>query len=217
MAWERDKPPDVVIGLPHQGEVTVEWMMGFMELEHPNIYIQFMRGMPLDEARNKIAEKALELKAKWVFYLDSDTVPPKDCLIRLMSHNLPIVSALYYRRHPPHIHPAMWRRDPTITDPDAPKYRPITEFPRGALVEADVIGMGCCLISRRVFEAIKPPWFEWRRRKPFKEVGGLSEDFDFCEKAKAVGSKILVDTSIVCNHIGLFKVGEEGKITFMRF
>ena len=151
-AWEPQQI-DIVMGLPHQGSVTMEWVLGFLELQRPPmVYYSFQRGMPIDVARNLVCDKAIELKAKGVFFLDSDVIVPKDGLIRLLEHSLPIVSGMYYKKQATEgiYVPTMWAKAEKPSG--AGKFTPIIDVPKGNFVDCEVIGMGACWISRRVLE-----------------------------------------------------------------
>jgi len=152
----------------------------------------------IDAARDKAVEVALRLGAKHVFYLDSDIHPPKDIIARLLAHNLPIVSGLYARRQNPPTNQMLRKA------PDGFKFIPIEEgsYQPGSLVECDAVGFGCVLVETRVFKAMERPWFRWTE---YYAIGGASEDFNFCTKAKHAGFKIVVDTNIICKHSGLIK------------
>lgn len=246
-AWEEQRV-DLVIGLPHIGSVTMEWVLGLISLEQPyQAYYSFQRGMPIDVARNMVCDKVIELKAKGVFFLDSDVIPPRDALVRLVDHGLPIVSGLYYKKQAGRegdikgiYVPAMWAKS---SNPDAPgKFAAVADFPKGRLVDAEVIGMGACWISRRVLEEWircescgdlmgwkdqsgerlyscarcktdpnRVWWFYFSKDRTPAPGEGMSEDFHFCQEARRLGYKIIVDTSILCGHIGHFIV-EEGEV-----
>jgi len=191
-AWENK--PKLIIAIPHTGHVTMAWALAFRQLDHPPALYCLNRGIPLDIARNELASEVFKHDAEWLFFLDSDIIPPRDAIIKLMSHNLDIVGGLYYKRMPP-VHPAMWRLAPKPR-PEG-KYIPIMHFQKGQLIECDVIGMGCTLIHRRVLERLEQPYFKWTQ---WWKRDGVSEDFYFCEKAKEAGFRIYCDTSIICRH-----------------
>jgi len=224
VAWERPRT-EVCIGIIHTGACSMAWAINFARLRHPpgTIY-SLHRGSPFDVARNSIVDRFLDSGAKFLFFLDSDVLPPDNALERLMSHNLPIVSGLYYRRHierpgkPPH--PCMWKIVPPNVEMTCPtcaqkfrtkegKYQPILNPPRNALVEVDAVGAGCLLIHRRVFEKLERPYFRWTLGwvEP-----GVSEDLYFCERARDAGFRILVDTGVRCGHLGEQVVDGEGRV-----
>lgn len=229
LSWE-EKPIELVLGLTHQGNVSMEWAQKYAELyahlsATRKFYLSYSRGAPLDIARNHAVDDMLRLGATWLFFLDSDVLVPHNIIDRLLTRNLPIVSALYYRRHKP-VHAGMWRIVPqtqTCTHCGQPfkprkkgKYNPIVEYERGTLINSDVIGMGAVLIHRKVIEKThhppEDPLFVWSagREAYLKEHIlqnviddiGTSEDFYACEKIKKAGFHIIVDTSIVCPHVG---------------
>jgi len=148
-----------------------------------------------------MCQTAIEGGFKYLFMLDSDVIPPRDAVLRLMSRNLPIVSGLYCRRSPPHGVPVAQKGGQWVT-----------QFAHGSCFEVDVVGAGCLLIRRDVLEAVaKNPqrpghvWFDWRVNyqglRPREEC--MSEDFTFNLHAKKLGFPTYLDTSVVCRHVGL--------------
>ena len=77
---------------------------------------------------------------------------------------------------------------------------PFSEIARSGLHEIDGCGFGCVLVKSEVIRAIGYPQFVYH--SALSHTNTVSEDVDFCRKAQAVGAKIYVDSSIVCNHIG---------------
>jgi hypothetical protein len=159
--------------------------------------------MPFDHARNVGAMRALECGAEWLFFLDSDVIPPPDTIHRLIAHRQPIVSGVYCRRSPPAGIPVMIKDGQWVANP-----------PMNTLIEVDVVGAGCLLIHRSVLQNLPPQrqakhWFDWRvDMQGILPVGEcLSEDFTFCVHAKRHGYKTLVDTSIWCKHVGFGEAG----------
>lgn len=69
--------------------------------------------------------------------------------------------------------------------------------------EAGSVGLGFCLVPRRVLEAVKEampdgyplPWFE--------SVGRLADDSSFCFRVREAGFKIWVDTKVQVGHLKL--------------
>ena len=77
-------------------------------------------------------------------------------------------------------------------------YRLLKELPsKEKPFEVDAGGAGCVLIKRKVLEAIKWPWFKWIEREDGSQ---MSEDIYFFKKANAVGLKVIVDPTVICNH-----------------
>lgn len=203
-AWELQQvAPKLLLGIPHTGSVSMEWAENYKNLILPPSVRTYTRGQPIDAARNLIVQKMQESNCEWVFFLDSDVICPAGTIERLLSHRVPIVSGLYYTRAPP-INPAMW------TDAgDKAHFVAITNFQVGSLVEAHVIGMGCCLIHKSVFEKLEKPYFKWTYG--FQQ-NGISEDFYFCNRVREAGYHIYVDSAILCEHEFNGKTGINGQV-----
>lgn len=184
----------MLVGIPHRDYVTLEWALAFrnLQINLPSVFTT-SRGTPIDMARNEIVRSAQEHEVEWLFFLDTDVICPPDTIQRLMAHNLPIVSGLYYTRAPP-IEPAVWK------EVDGGKQA--IPFTPGQMVEADFIGAGCLLIHMSVFDHIDKPYFEWTLsfEDPNDHGKGKSEDFYWCKKVRERGYKIYVDTSVQCRH-----------------
>ena len=192
------------------GGASVDWALSFSNMEKPPIWdVMRLSGLPWGEARTQAAYQMLNGAYQWLFFLDCDILTPKDTIPRLMSHHLPIVSGLYHQRFPTWLGtsgdylPVMFNEvagaDGVIAK------QPITEFTPGSLVEAAYVPAGCLLIHRSVFErfianGIKRI-FEWTLHQAAEPPGsGRSEDFEFSARARALGYKCIVDTSIICTH-----------------
>lgn len=68
--------------------------------------------------------------------------------------------------------------------------------------EVDAAATGCMLIRREVFDALGFPWFQWPMW--LNEDGhfeSISDDIDFCRRAKAAGFSVVADGEIRCGHI----------------
>ena len=147
-AWEIKEANQVSVGILHTDNVTMHWALGLRNLIIPGREdlrlwnpISPVSGMPFDHARNAcVAGMLSKPYCTHLFFLDSDVVPPKDAILRLMAHKLPIVSGMYCRRSPPHSLPVMIRNGTWYKD-----------FKMGSMVEVDLVGAGCLLISREVF------------------------------------------------------------------
>lgn len=192
--WEIVQQTQVLVCTLTTETVTTAWASNFKHLQVPGQFT-FLSGMPFGHARNSAAQLVMENGFQYCFFLDSDVICPPDTIIRLMAHRQPIVSGLYYRRNEP-LFPVMLRNVEAGREW-------IQEYRIPDLLEVDYVGAGCLLIHRSVFEKVPKPYFEWKvDRMDLPERERMSEDFSFCEKAKASGFKVLVDTSVQCVHCG---------------
>jgi GT2 family glycosyltransferase len=163
------------------------------------------RGQPIDLARDTLVHRMQESSAEYLFFLDSDVILPPNTVNQLISHNQDIISGVYHVRHDP-ITPAMWKESADVPG----HYNPIVGYNEGTIIDVDAIGMGCCLIHRRVFDKLEEPYFKWTMDA--RQENGVSEDFYFCEQARKTGFHIYVDTSIQCTHIANANVTKAGLV-----
>lgn len=203
MAWnqQEDDTPEAALPIPQTGDVSFHWALRLHTMALPSHVITSKNIAPIDLAREKSVEAALDSGAEWIFMLDSDVIPPRDVYPRLKQHQVDIVSGMYFaKKEDPH--PAMWK-----VNPDG-GLAPVVEWPENALIEVDTVGLGCALIHRRVFEDIERPWFRWTQgydSHPWdtEEINGevgIGEDFYFFHKAKEEGYNVYADTSVECKH-----------------
>lgn len=206
--WEL--PKSVLCAILHTDATTVGWAFGLRNLQVPGQVIG-LAGMPFDMARNTACMRALDMGVDNLLFLDSDVIPPPDAVHRLLRHNLPIVSGVYCRRSPPHSVPVMLKGGQWVYD--LPDDKKIPGYP---LLEVDLVGAGCLLISTDVLRSLPPQrsgchWFDWRVHLRGTEGHPpetcLSEDFTFNVHAKKHGVPTLVDVSIRCKHVGNAEFG----------
>jgi hypothetical protein len=192
-AWEL---PRVLVAILTREIVTTKWASGFRNLHLPEKSdVVFLSGMPFDHARNHAVQLALDHGFTHLFFLDDDVIPPPDAISRLTIQGAPITSGLYYRRAAPLLPVALYETE------QGPAH--IVEFP-GDLIWADLVGAGCLLIETDVLRKIPAPWFQWTiDRHDLPESQRCSEDFYFCRRAREYGFKIVVNSTVRCQHVGL--------------
>lgn len=203
MAWEI--PPSVFVYTLSVEMTTMAWARGLRQLIIPGPLqdVHFISGMPYDHGRNTAMMRFLESGADYAFSLDSDVIPPRDAILRLISRGKPVISGVYARRSPPVGIPVMIRNGQWVT-----------EYPPKSLIEVDVVGAGCLLVHRSVVEKLPPSdpkrgkhWFDWRvdmQSLTNDHSEAMSEDFMFCKAVRTkLGIPIVVDTSVITKHVGL--------------
>lgn len=153
-------------------------------------------------ARRALASEALERRFDSILFLDDDMVFPPDTLVRLLEHQEPIVSALYFFRDRPIVQPIAWTERKTR---EWTEWVPLTEYPDAGLLEVGGIGLGCLLVATDVLRATRVVDFG------FETSGGMGEDLRFCLTAAKFGFRILVDCGLKIGHMSAHRVviGEE--------
>lgn len=118
-------------------------------------FLNGKNGTLTHENRNAIAEA---FTADWLFFIDYDTVPPVDALPRLLAHNHPFTCGVYYHRNSPHA-PLVYRRQ------ENGLYSHISDFEPGTIFHEPGLGtgLGCALIHREVFEAMRAHYRQYMR------------------------------------------------------
>jgi hypothetical protein len=202
------KPP--VNGDQHLGLITPEWQRARKNLCCPpghNWIEVFADGMEVGVARCAAVNAAKGAGLKYIFFNDWDTILPADALIKLAYHldNNPdygIASGLYCMKSiPPH--PLIWKgwNEGVFYD-----------FTLGDMLKDGIVGipMGCALLRLSMFDELpqtpENPWF--RTVDDTVKIGlnwcemRMTEDLWFTKRlTDETKWKIMVDTSILCDHI----------------
>lgn len=205
--------PVIVIGLPSFGMVHLFFVARYFNLRMPMNTIQkhvYVVGKEVGDARNEIVAKALSLeeadpsiRCSKIFFLDDDVLVHPDALLKLLSHNRPIVSGLYYTK----------TSVPTPLVLQGDYEGTARSWTPGELVECHGHGMGICLIDADVFRRTRdelsigvdqfghPAWFATTKDAAVLDASGnrrvmnQTEDMRFLGLARQLGYTTAVDTS----------------------
>lgn len=155
----------------------------------------------VDMLRNKAVRFALDEGFTHLVFLDADMVWPSTAIYDLLQHHDcgGIVAGLYTLKGPPYspVHLVDQFEEHGVN-----KFLRATDYPRDALFEVDVVGMGCTLIPTDVFRQVgESNWFDYAPDEHGWPV--VSEDVTLCLKAKALGIPRYVDPRIQCGHVGV--------------
>jgi len=186
----------LIIGIPTLGMVDWRFSSSLTTLQcPPNTKIIWQVKTMIDTARNRIVELFLHEKADFLLMLDDDMLFPPESALKLLSHDVDIVSCLAFKRGP-NYDPCIYRME------EKNKFRPI--LPQ-VFQEVDAVGAAGLLVKRKVFQKVKYPWFETGydlEGKRFPKGNHFSVDFDFSVKATEAGFKIFCDPEVAFGHIG---------------
>lgn len=186
------KMKKILIAIPTARYIEPETFKAIYDLDVPDGYeteFQFFFGYNVDQVRNLIAHWAQ--RYDYLFSVDSDIVMPRDTLAKLLKHDKDLVTGMYIQRIPGTHALELYGLGGRI---------PYEAIKGQGLVEIDGCGFGCVLVKSEVFRAVGYPQFVYHSAIDHKDT--ISEDTDFCRKAKEKGFKIFVDTSIKCGHKG---------------
>lgn len=165
----------------------------------------------LDTARNMLVEKALEIDAQMVIFMDTDILPPPQGINRLLTVQYPIVSGFYYTSGPNTL-PCAWAWEKK--EIDGKEIEAYFHIPSNAtgFVRADAVGMGFVKIDVDIFKRLDPPWFLYEERyEGRRRVEGISEDFYFFRKVREqIGCGVALDADLRCQHLRMGIIDDKG-------
>lgn len=159
----------------------------------PGEYIHPLKGeYSWFESRNDFVEDVL---GDWLLQLDTDHCFAPDTLERLLRlasrHDAKVISAIYQYKKPPHNPVAgVWTPEGRVA--------PLLDWPRNLdVLEVGVVGAGCLLVHRSVFNRIRKEL----REQPFTIRKGLSEDYSFCQRCREIGVPVYLAPKVQCHHV----------------
>ena len=160
--------------------------------------------LPIPASHNAVAAAALVQPVDFVLFVEEDMLLPFNAIDLLLAHHEATGAAICVLDYP-------------VGTP--PQHSSV-------FIENDEVlwcGLGCTLISRRVFEMLDQPWFSasrtYRRASHLTNTyltafdepvsyGGL--DIDFCIRARAMGFSIALVPGVVCGHIKIEERSQPG-------
>ena len=176
------------------------------------VLFESVRGYDVATARNRIAQKSLDLKADYVLMVDNDVVLPKDALKTLLGNRKEVCLGYYAHRGDDNLYHGRTCIC-KLRDKDGKEYY---NFPLESEYTAEELhgkaksgetcievhggGMGCALIRTDVFEKTSYPWYDWVNYGDANR-GMLSEDLYFCSLCRTSGIKIYADVRVGCGHL----------------
>jgi hypothetical protein len=207
---EEVKKTNIRICMPNTGTINTLTVASLLNLRMPDNCIMgynMLSQCLVHEARDRQVRESLEDNTDYIFFVDSDMLPPPETIKQLLSHNKDIVSAMCFKRIPP-FQPCFYtkarlhrtEKGELKTEIESAMY-PETWAGYG-LAKMEAVGMACCLVKMDVFKKIgNTNWFF-----PLPQLG---EDLAFCMKARQAGAEIYVDLGLNCHHLGIVPFGKE--------
>lgn len=170
------------------------------------------RGYDVATARNKIAQKALDLETDYVLMVDNDVVLPENALKLLLEDARHVNLGFYAHRDKDNLYSGRTCIC-KLRDENGKEYYHYpkeSEYSAGEMkaladagetkIEVHGGGMGCALIRTETFRKASYPWYDWVNYGDANR-GMLSEDLYFCSLCRTSGMKIYADVRVGCGHL----------------
>jgi len=187
------KNKKILIAIPTAKNIEVATFKSIYDLIVPEGYevdFQYFYGYNVDQVRNLIADWTVR-SYDYLFSVDHDIAFAPDTLVKLLAHDKPIVTGVYRQRKEEQILEVYDHLHHNI---------PWAALKQWSFVEICGCGLGCVLIKSEVFKAVGYPQFVYH--SALDHTNTVSEDLDFCMKARKLGYGIWCDVTIVCDHHG---------------
>lgn len=144
-----------MIGVPAYGGQKPDWWSRILTIAIKSEDFGMEYRGPLINAtaevaynQNRIAEEFLKTDVEWLFWIETDIIPPAAGLGRLKETGKTLVNGLAFTKKHPY-KPAAYQRDKNGM------YHNITNFTPGEIIKVAGAGMACTLMHRSVLETIK--------------------------------------------------------------
>ena len=162
-----------------------------------SFHIQFTENSLVYDARNYLAQYAIDNDLDYVLWVDSDVIFPADGLERLLAHDKDFVTGVYFQRRPPHY--------PTIYSHVGEDGKEVcTDYTKKRLFQVEGCGFGFCLVKVDVMRKMVNEYGYL-----FHPIPQLGEDLSFCYRWTQMGGEIWCDPTIKLGHLGTQVYGEE--------
>lgn len=204
----------ILIAVPTYETIYPDTYKSIWDLDKDGHEVLFdsVRGYDVATARNRIAQKALDLGTDFVLSVDNDITLPKDALKMLLEDARDVCLGYYAHRDNDNIYRGktcickLYDADgkayyhyPLESEYSAMEMRVMAEEGTKK-IEVHGGGMGCALIRTEVFRKTSYPWYDWVNYGDANR-GMLSEDLYFCSLCRTSGIAIYSDVRVGCGHL----------------
>ena len=157
----------------------------------------FLSGSLIYKARTDLALMALNEKADFILWIDSDMIFAPDLMVSLMDdmEGRDMVAAVCHMRRPP-FNPVLYSKLRLGITPDQNEHQKVLDYPDD-LFTVEGCGFGCVMMRTSVIEAVVDKYHDL-----FSPLPGYGEDLSFCIRARECGFDIWADGRIQVGHKG---------------
>ena len=204
----------ILVAVPTFETITPDTFQSIYALDTGGheVLFEFIRGYDVATARNRIAQRALDLETDYVLMVDNDVVLPKDALMNLLENEKNVCLGYYAHRGTDNRYNGRtcicklkqpdgsdYYHYPLESEYTAAEMRELAESGKKAILVHGG-GMGCALIKTDVFKRASYPWYDWINYGDANR-GMLSEDLYFCEVCRNAKIRIYSDVRVGCGHL----------------
>lgn len=204
----------ILIAVPTFETIYPDTYKSIWDLDKGGHEVMFdsVRGYDVATARNRIAQKSLDVGAEYVLMVDNDVVLPKDALTNLLENGKDVCIGYYAHRGKDNLYNGRtcicklkdengkeYYNYPLESEYTAEETRTMKEAGVKA-IEIHGGGMGCALIKTDVFKTLSYPWYDWVNYGDANR-GMLSEDLYFCALCRISHIPIYADVRVACGHL----------------
>jgi hypothetical protein len=180
--------PGMIVDLP---AFTFRWV------RVRGTYIARSRNALVNRNESTTVHQTLSGPETDILFVDSDVEPTYDAIVRLLGHNLPIVSGAYIER----------THSTCVTGGDIAADGLLIFFDRSlqGLRKAQWVGAGFLLIKKFVFEKMPYKWFDcsdfrWIDGAGVEHVDSYEDDVTFSINARKAGFDLYLDCNCKVTH-----------------
>lgn len=195
-----------LIGIPCMDMVHTATMQSLLEMRKPGEVDWCLPCSSLVyDARNEIAQRAVDGGYDYVLWLDSDMMFEPGLMEELLADltdGREMVTAVAFKRTTPFT-PCIYREIGIRTDADGRKAAEAVgfrDYPRDSVFEVGACGFACVMMTTALLRRVMDRFGRW----PFSPVPGFGEDLSFCLRAKEAGETIWADSRPYMGHVGTF-------------
>ena len=156
----------------------------------------FLSGSLVYKARTDLALIALQEKADFILWLDSDMVFNADLMVDLMNdmEGRDMVAGVCHMRRPPYA-PVLYSKLRQGLTPAENEHEKLYDYPEKDLFKVEGCGFGCVMMRTTVVQAVVDKYHEL-----FTPMPGYGEDLSFCIRARGCGYDIWADPKVQLGH-----------------
>lgn len=189
----------ILIAVPTFETIEPEVFKAIYDLHAPEgceLEFDFVKGYDCAVARNKIAVIAQNGQYDYVLMVDSDTIIPADTLELMLDSPVDVCLGVCPRKNTKIGETAMIK----LGDRTYKQNWLYEELPE-VKTPVHCGGFACALVKTGVLTALDYPYFQYVINS---NCTTFSEDFYFCQNARAYGYDVVMDPRVRCGHLARY-------------